>query len=224
MSDTFDIFPLNELIFFLKNQEAGVLPGLKAHLELTPYRAIPAGVLPDPPADARKGAVAVIIQVHGPETAFILTKRVDYKGVHGGQISFPGGKQDPTDAGLFETATRETSEEIGLELDPDEFIRTLSPIYIPPSNFLVQPYLFILNRQAELKPNHEVDYVIHAGLNDLFADQSLQKTEIRLSDGFVLKEAPCFVYGKEIIWGATAAILNELKWVLRDYFKNRQVR
>lgn len=223
MSDTYDNFPLKGLIFFLKGLDADALPGYKAHLELTPYRAVP-GNFPQVPVNARKGAVAVILQLSGPQPSIILTKRVDYKGVHGGQISFPGGKQEITDADLFHTAQRETHEEIGLELNKTEYILPLSTIYIPPSNFLVHPYLFVVNRQMELKPNHEVDYIIHAGFAELMAEQNLQKTEIRLSEGYVIKDAPCFVYGKEIIWGATAAILNEIKWVTRDYFKNQPER
>lgn len=141
MEDTFNNFHSPELIFFLKNLDAEALPGLKAHLELTPYRAVKGG-FEQAPDHARKGSVAVVLGIHEQKAVIVLTKRVDYKGVHGGQISFPGGKHEPGDADLLQTAQRETMEEIGLELNPEMLVRPLTAIYIPPSNFLVQPYLF----------------------------------------------------------------------------------
>lgn len=215
MKDTSNNFWSPGLIFFLKALEGQALPGIKAHLELTPYRAVD-NVFPEAPANARQGAVAVIISLYHQQPVLVLTKRVDYKGVHGGQISFPGGKQELGDADLLFTAQRETLEETGISLEAQEYIRPLSGIYIPPSNFHVHPFLFVTEKKMEVVPNSEVDYPILANM-DVLLNEGLQTTTIRLSDGMVINNAPCFIYENEIIWGATAAILNELRWILRDF-------
>lgn len=211
-------FSQDALIFFLKNLEPASLPGTKAHQELTPYRQVPVDTTKIP-ENARRGAVAVIMGYQDGQPVVLLTKRTDYKGIHGGQISFPGGKAEESDKGLLYTAMRETQEETGLVLDENECMMPLSGIYIPPSNFYVQPYLFITSRPFELTINHEVDYPIIALLGKLMADEALQKTDIRLSDGLVIKNAPCFIYEQHMIWGATAAMLNELKWMLRPFIR-----
>ena len=73
-----------------------------------------------------------------------LILRNEYDGVHSNQISFPGGKKENNDADLIETAVRETNEEIGIKKDNMIFQLKLTDIYIPPSNFLVRPYIFTL--------------------------------------------------------------------------------
>jgi len=215
MEHTFNKFRSPGLIFFLKNLQAQGLPGTKAHLELTPYRAVGNG-FPQVPTNARHGAVAVVINLYNNQPVILLTKRVDYKGVHGGQISFPGGKKDETDPDLLYTAQRETMEETGITLTTQEYVLPLTGIYIPPSNIQVHPFLFITEKKLEVVPNREVDYPIMADM-EILLNQSLQTTTLRLSDGMIIKNAPCFIYENEIIWGATAAILNELKWILKDF-------
>jgi 8-oxo-dGTP pyrophosphatase MutT (NUDIX family) len=204
----------NKLRFFFSQLREYDLPGFDAHVELTPYRK---HVQPQSSKEnVKNGAVAVIISYHTTKPSIILTKRANYKGVHGGQISFPGGKLEEHDLDLQFTAQRETREETGIVLDPSNYIAPLSHIYIPPSNFLVHPFLYTISTKIVGIENNEVDYLIEFPLDELQNEKALTQTDIKLFNGTILKNAPCFIYKNEIIWGATAAILNELRWLLRS--------
>ena len=189
------------------------LPGFDAHVELTPYRKEIKPAINN--ENVKTGAVAVIISFYSKSPSVILTKRASYDGVHGGQISFPGGKMDTSDLDLLHTAQRETREETGIILDTNNCLTKLSEIFIPPSNFIVHPFLFVNTNKFIGIENNEVDYLIEMPLTELMHDSALISTDIKLHDGIVLKDAPCFGYKNEIIWGATAAILNELRWLIK---------
>lgn len=208
----------NKLRFFFAQLKQEDLPGYTAHLELTPYRK---NVQPqDIKEDTRNGAVAIIISFHANTPTIILTKRANYDGVHGGQISFPGGKIDEHDLDLKFTAQRECREETGIILESHNFICKLSEIYIPPSNFLVHPFLFITENKFIGIENNEVNYFIEFPLSHLNDDLALKNADIKLFNGSIIKNAPCFIYKNEIIWGATAAILNEMRWIIRGSGKS----
>ena len=202
----------NKLRFFFTQLQSNQLPGFDAHVELTPYRKNIQ--VPDVKPDARSGAVAVIIAYNQPTPILILTKRASYQGVHGGQISFPGGKVEEKDSDLIHTAKRETSEETGILLSDSNYLMPLSNIYIPPSNFLVHPFLFLIDHDFTVEKNDEVEYLIEMPLSFLNNQNALTQKDIVLYNGTTIKNAPCFVYENEIIWGATAAILNELRWLI----------
>ena len=202
----------NKLKNYLQAIGSNGLPGLKAHIELTPYRK---DVLPPKQKIPKQGAVAVILSFYSSSPSIILTRRASYAGVHGGQISFPGGKNDESDLDLHYTSIRETREEIGIALDHSHYLGQLSQIYIPPSNFLVHPFLFFTNNKCIGIENNEVEYILEFPVNELIKDSAITNKEILLSDGRKIQNAPCFIYKDEIIWGATAAILNELRWLLK---------
>jgi 8-oxo-dGTP pyrophosphatase MutT (NUDIX family) len=204
----------NKLRNFFSQFEQNKLPGFEAHIELTPYRK---QVQPTSTKENTKnGAVSVIISYHSGAPSIVLTKRANYQGVHGGQVSFPGGKHEEQDLDLQFTAQRETREETGILLEPRHFLTKLSEIYIPPSNFLVHPFLYVIENKVLAIENNEVDYLIEIPVSHLANNESLTQTDIKLYNGTTLKNAPCFIYNNEIIWGATAAILNELKWLLKS--------
>lgn len=204
----------NKLRFFFTQLRSNQLPGFEAHVELTPYRKNIQ--IPDVKPDARSGAVAVIIAFNRSTPTIILTKRASYQGVHGGQISFPGGKAEHGDVDLIHTARRETHEETGILLYDSNYLMQLSNIYIPPSNFHVHPFLFFIDHDFTVTKNTEVDYIIEMPLTHLKNQQALTQKDIVLYNGTTIKNAPCFIFENEIIWGATAAILNELRWLIRQ--------
>ena len=144
-----------------------------------------------------------------------MMKRSEYKGVHSGQICFPGGAKEPKDKSSKHTAIRETFEEIGLVFEPEYIIGSLSPLYIPVSNFKVQPYV----AHFDSKPKYvidpmEVDNILEVDHKDILNDDNEEVRTIKHSQGFEL-ETPCFVFDQKVVWGASAMILAELKVILK---------
>ena len=148
------------------------------------------------------------------QTRFLLTERASYNGAHSAQISFPGGKFDKTDDNLKTTALRETYEEVGVPFDAIQIIRQTSDAYIPPSNFLVAPFIGISEKTPLFIPNEEVAEVIEVLVSDLLDDKNLTVVEMETS---YMKniEVPCFKLNDYIVWGATAMMLSEIKDLLK---------
>ena len=102
--------------------------------------------------DAKKaGVMALFYPKENNVTHLLLILRKTYKGVHSNQIAFPGGKFEPEDADLKYTALRETFEEVGVPLAAIHVIKALSPVYIPPSNFEVQPFVGVYDATASFR-------------------------------------------------------------------------
>ncbi|CAM1340317.1 NUDIX hydrolase [Tenacibaculum aestuarii] len=148
------------------------------------------------------------------QTRFLLTERASYNGAHSAQISFPGGKFDKTDDNLKTTALRETYEEVGVPFEAIQIIRQTSDAYIPPSNFLVAPFIGISEKTPLFIPNEEVAEVIEVLVSDLLNDENLTFVEMETS---YMKniEVPCFKLNDYIVWGATAMMLSEIKDLLK---------
>lgn len=186
-------------------------PGGQAHMEMTPYKK----ELTIPQKEPRLSAVMVLAYGNEQSTEILLLKRSDYQGVHSSQVSFPGGKMDETDPDLKYTAIRELKEETGIDEDKIQLIGQLSSMYIPPSNFMVHPFLAISEYKPEVNLNQrESQYHFGIRLVDLLDDEYLSETDVVTSYGKI-KNVPYFRLNDEIIWGATAAILNELKWIMK---------
>jgi 8-oxo-dGTP pyrophosphatase MutT (NUDIX family) len=89
----------------------------------------------------RESAVLVpVFRNAAGEATLVLVRRGSH-GVHGGQLAFPGGKRDPTDASLLATALRETEEEIGLPATAIEVLAALPPVQTRTSGFHIAPFL-----------------------------------------------------------------------------------
>ncbi len=159
----------------------------------------------------RKAAVLVPLFFKDNQWTLLLTQRANYKGNHGGEISFPGGKWDQKlDANLQETALRETFEEIGLNREHIQILQALSPLNIPISKILVHPYWAIIDDIQELKiDEYEVVDTYFVPLSLFFDEKNIhfiQKQGIRV---------PYYNYQGKEIWGATAMIISELVFILR---------
>ncbi|MDO6801899.1 CoA pyrophosphatase [Wenyingzhuangia sp. 1_MG-2023] len=189
------------------------LPGISAHRELAPYQR-PVFTEYNIPNDAKKAAVLVLFYPNKNTTNILLTQRAVYKGTHSNQISFPGGKKDLTDSTLKETALRETLEEVGVVKEQIDVLKQLSTIYIPQSNFSVNPYIGIATENPIFKTNYEVEQIIEFPVKVLLNPKNLATFPISTGK-FKNIEVPCFQYQNHFIWGATAMILNEVKEVLK---------
>lgn len=163
----------------------------------------------------RPSAVMVLFCLDGEDNVYIpLIERFSYKGAHSAQVSFPGGKYEPEDGNLQNTALRECFEEIGLR-DDVEVIGKLTQLYIPVSGFVVEPYVgFCKIKDPKIIPHErEVKSALKLPLQRLMDDSTIEQGTVD-ADGLKIK-APYFLVEGNKVWGATAMILNELKTILR---------
>lgn len=192
------------------------IKGLEAQFELAPEIRKQYSVDMIQLKNPRKaGVLALFYPDANDDATFVLTKRAQYNGTHSAQISFPGGKVEPSDINLAETAVRECFEEVGVPKDQIEVIREFTDAYIPPSNFLVTPFLGLLNTRPNFKTNNEVAALIEVPLADLLDNNNLIFKQI---DTSYMKNVtvPCFSFNNHIVWGATAMILSEIKSLFND--------
>lgn len=171
--------------------------------------------IPEPGEDCRRAAVLVPVLLEPEEARLVYTVRRDHLQDHGGQISFPGGAPEPRDNSLLATALREAEEEINLQPDTVEVIGELEEMYIPPSSFLVSPFVGLLREEAELTLDpEEVEAIFSVSLEEMMSSDSLKKV-IWERDGRPC-EVPIFAVEGHEIWGATAAmtagLLARLGW------------
>jgi 8-oxo-dGTP pyrophosphatase MutT (NUDIX family) len=162
----------------------------------------------------RKAAVALIFRAGDdgtPEVLFI--KRAEYPGdPWSGQIAFPGGREEPGDSSLADTATRETREETGIDLSRDgTFIGTLDdlrPRVTRLPDVIVRPFVVLLNHYEPLLLSHEVALAFWIPLSALKQSESWRDTQI-LARGIQIN-ARAFHHEGNIIWGMTERVLGQL--------------
>ena len=143
----------------------------------------------------------------------VLTVRRDEPPDHGGQISFPGGQREGNET-LRETALRESEEEIGLAPRSVRLLGGLTPLYIPPSDFCVHPFLGATAADASLAPSdREVEQVLRVPLSRLL-DPNTRVVEPWSLHGRSV-DVPYYDVDGHVVWGATAMMLAEVLAVVR---------
>lgn len=203
MKDDFNFF-----IQALKEKLSLPLPGFLSQQKLEPAsrRQYPS----DPDlSKAKQSSVLAMFFNENRQTKLIFIQRPMYDGVHSGQIAFPGGQMEDTDGTAQNTALRETFEEIGVPESEIIIIGQLSQLYIPPSNFIVFPFVGYTTNIPKFYPDpSEVAEVFAININDLLKDEVILTREVK-GKGYTL-EVPCYFVNDRIIWGATSMILSEL--------------
>ena len=167
---------------------------------------------PQPSPGDRLAAVLVPV-IEGPEPALVFTKRTDELPRHPGEISFPGGLVEPGDAGLEQTALRESHEELGLDPSLVRIVGALAPIHTFVSGILVVPFVGILAaRPAFLPDAGEIAEVLE------FPVQLLASAEARVEWQLEHDVYRGFAYevNGRTIWGATAWMLHQFLDLLRS--------
>lgn len=166
---------------------------------------------PASPPGARPAAALVLVYpgLRG-EATLVLTERVDYGGDHSGEVSLPGGKVEPGDADAAATALREACEEVGLDavLAGVEVVGRLDALWIPPSNFRVEPVVAVAARRPIFVPDRrEVAAILEVPVSAFLPDV---RPVIIDPDphGRPIRYGAYLVEGR-IVWGATAAILGQ---------------
>ncbi len=114
---------------------------------------------------------------------------------------------------------RETWEEVGVPDYDIEVVGGLTELYIPASNFIVTPYVGIVQERPEFQPNHrEVEKIIEADLHILLDDTLRKQTQVKIADNLTI-DAPYFDIDGQVVWGATAMMLSELAEIIRPHFR-----
>jgi 8-oxo-dGTP pyrophosphatase MutT (NUDIX family) len=182
------------------------LPGETAQNRMSASSRFTGDKLADP-STARNSSVMILLYQQQNEWYFPLIKRPTYDGAHSGQISLPGGKWEPVDKDAWEAALRETYEEIGIS-EGVQFVGSLTPLYIPNSNYMVYPQVGYISTQPVFKPDFfEVEELVVAPLKDFFNLEN-RKTFTREIRSYMVT-APFFEIKGHCVWGATAMILSE---------------
>lgn len=206
----------NDFIKTLSDLAKIELPNLISHKKMAPLDRIKLleQYSTDKP-DAKNAAVMMLLYPKNNKTHLALIKRNEYPGVHSSQIAFPGGKVEIDDESFKHAAVRETHEEIGVHPEKFMVIRNLSTVYIPPSNYLVHPFLGI--------SNHELNFILQedevAGLIEtplqIVLDDSIIVTKNMATSYANNIEIPAFEIDGHLVWGATAMMLSELKDIIK---------
>lgn len=196
------------------------LPAVKAHIKMAPVERLPtleADYYTD--NNPRESAVMMLFYPKNEQAHLVLIKRNTYPGVHSAQISFPGGKSEPEDNDLAQTALRETHEEIGVTNEEIDVVMPFSEIYIPPSNFLVYPFLGVSYKTPVFNPNpEEVAAIIELPLEIFLDDSIVIETKMQTSYSQSIN-VPAFKFKDHVVWGATAMIMSELKETIKTAIK-----
>ncbi|MEM7115883.1 MAG: CoA pyrophosphatase [Chloroflexota bacterium] len=199
-----------------------VLATIKQSLELDDFDVLAAQMklapMPRPlvrplnkPGSPRISAVLMLLYCHDDALHVALTRRRADLKAHPGQISFPGGRNEPPET-LQTTALRETEEEVGIPSELIEVVGTLTTIYIPPSDFIVHPFVgWTKNgRRPPFAPSpDEVAEMVEVPISQLLKPDS-HRREARTAPNGMEVNVPYFAVNERTkVWGGTAVILSE---------------
>lgn len=166
---------------------------------------------PVPVASPRQSAVLAPLYDGPGGPTVILTRRSAHLRNHRGEVSFPGGRQDDTDADLVATALREAQEEIALDATTVEVVGRLDRLSTFTSRAEIHPFVGLLPGRPEhlVAQPSEVQRILHVPLADLLHPDAFHEERWTFPNGV---DRPLFFYEIEgdTIWGATARMLTQL--------------
>jgi len=189
-------------------------PGLRGQLSMAPNPRPGQRVYTEVEDTCLKAGVMVLLYPRQGSTHLALIQRTKTVLHHRDQIGFPGGQMEPHEDTVG-AALRETNEELGIPPDRIQIIGSLTPLYIPPSNYCIYPAVGAAAEPLIFKPHpEEVAEVIELPLSHLL-DSRHRRRETRTIRGNLV-EVPFFSFHGHKIWGATAMVLAEFLAVLRS--------
>ena len=187
------------------------LPGHAAHVRMAPFHRRDTSVHSVYDKDCRQAGVLALLDLSSTPS-IVLTQRTNGLNNHGGQISFPGGSCELGETHI-QAAMRETCEEVGAAPSSYVLAGALTPLYIPPSNFCVHPYLgIVINAVAWTRDETEVESIIHAPVASMTDTSNVRETIMSIRKMNV--KVPLYQVGSHEVWGATAMMLSEILDIL----------
>ena len=200
--------PFTALTHRLRTRLAETLPGAPIQLTMAPAYRQDASLAAVVGKACREAGVLALLFPEADVPTLVLTVRHGYLKQHAGQISFPGGQRENGES-LRDTALREAHEEIGLAPERVDVLGALTPLYIPPSNFCVYPFVGAVPEPPTLRPTDaEVEEILRVPLPSLLNPKTRRRAPWRLHGREVM--VPFFDLGGHHVWGATAMMLAEL--------------
>ena len=161
--------------------------------------------------EGRYRLASVLVVIYGKEPIVIMTEKPKHMKFHAGEISFPGGKLDDDDSDLLQTALRETSEEIGLEITEEQVTGQLEPVVTLNSGFLILPFVSVIDEIPTLVANSEVEKIFHIKLEPFLKTMADDPNPSHN----IIQEMYTFEYQNQIVWGASARILRQIQNLLK---------
>ncbi len=187
------------------------LPGEAAHQKMASAARYRLGTKPN--ERTRRSAVLICFYPYQHSIYLPLILRPQYDGVHAGQMAFPGGRMERIDENLTRTALREAQEEVGIRVSDVKVLGLLTELFIPPSNFYVQPVVGVLPYRPDFYPDpREVEAIVEVNLDTLLDETIVGNSQIDVRG--IMVEAPYYQIQGYRVWGATAMMISELLMVL----------
>jgi len=160
--------------------------------------------LTDPTKYKKAGVLILLIKDNDDEEYKILfTKRSEQLKTHSGEVSFPGGKWEEGDSNLYQTALRESNEEINLDIENVTKLGSLN-FLLSRHKIEVNPFVGYLNQLQDFKGNFEIDEIFTVPISFLMNEENIEYKEFNRKDLKVY--IPSWVYNGNRIWGLTAMI------------------
>jgi 8-oxo-dGTP pyrophosphatase MutT (NUDIX family) len=157
---------------------------------------------------AKTAGILILVTKMDEDFHFLMIQRTTYDGAHSGQMAFPGGKKEPQDASILDTAIRECYEEIGIHVSKSDILGALTPLFIPVSHFVVYPFLAYIDSPLQLiKDTTEVEEIYLFNIQDFFKSENIQDFSFQMQNQMMT--VPSYQFQGQTVWGASAMILSE---------------
>lgn len=202
----------SDFITALRQTLTAPLPGAAAQRRMASFtRQLDTRPYEVPTHPEKEAAVLCLLYWDGDNWRIPLMERAAHEGdKHSGQISFPGGRHETTDASYAHTALRETEEEFGIPATAVEVLGALTPLYIPVSGFLVHPFVGVMHTAPVFRPDPaEVADILTPTLSHLLQPETLCHNDLHTPQGFLLRQVPHYAVEGRKVWGATSMMLCE---------------
>ncbi|MFN8283004.1 MAG: CoA pyrophosphatase [Chitinophagales bacterium] len=193
------------------------LPGKAGQALLKPYLKINRNIDAPSILKPKEGAVMALIYPIENKPHLLFIERPEYDGVHSGQIAFPGGRIEKSDASNLHAALRETYEEVGIESKHIQVLGNLTEVFVFASNFMVYPYVGVLQEIPRMAlEKNEVAGILEIPLSHFFKSGIVKEKTIKNALGFNLM-APYYDLNGKVLWGATAMMVSELCSIIQQH-------
>lgn len=188
-------------------------PGLDAQMKMIPVPRIGHRLVDGMKNTCIKAGVLILLYFQEGHLHIVLTRRTDRVSHHQSQISFPGGRKNPEES-LEQAALREAREELSVSPEDVRILGSLTPLYVPPSNFCIYPIVGFSAARPDFKPDpEEVAEIIEIPLAHLLNSGNVKREDWMIRGMRV--RVPFYQYGDDKVWGATAMVLSEFLEVFK---------